>query len=256
MEQDYERWKESSVAKQIHRVNNSFGAILGFGALLQRHLQQDSVGQDYAEKILQAARDALDQLNLLSDEVRRSLEHQSPATNTQPIGYATLQQNHRTPPNHSTPGNKGETSVSRDPASSRVPDKNWAALGGCENLLVVEDDLAFRSMLNTFFQQLGYQLVCADNGQTAVNLFAQDPEAFDLVCVDRDLPGLDGISVAKQIRNTRPRQRLILLTGAALHPNAEGQALFSAILQKPVPLQHLAEVVRQLLDAPAPQTPQ
>lgn len=245
--------------KQIHRVNNNLGAILGFGALLQRHLAHDEEAQTYLEHILHSAREALEHTSQLADRLhereqaqRTNPEQQRPV----PVGQQ-IRLPQPSPPAESNPGQTEERgnpeptapTATLSPNQESIP-QDWFHLKGCESILIVEDDPSFRSLLCTFFEQLDYHVVYADNGQTAVEIFAQDPQDFDLVCIDRDLPKLDGHAVAQQIRAIRPHIRLILLSGSAPEEDAEHQnALqFSAVLKKPVALHQLATIVRQVLE--------
>ncbi len=241
--------KESLWGKELHKLNNSLGAILGFSSLLRRHLAEDPIGSDYANKIGEAVRDALDRAGVLAD---MELEVRSKASGEE--GSSALEvSSHSEAFVPQSPSLQPTDSGSIDP----LLDVDWPHLGGCERLLIVEDDSAFRSLLKTFLCQLGYELVCAEDGIEALELFSSQPQSFDLVCLDRGLPRMSGLSVASKIRELRPRIRMVLLSGTMLRGSSQEENQeelqdlgFAAVLNKPIPLGELAQALRRVLDQP------
>lgn len=79
---------------------------------------------------------------------------------------------------------------------SPSPDTNTASL------LVVDDDLVTQARLNAYFSQEGYRVLLAGDGET----FWQQLEhaAVDLVLLDINLPGQDGLSLARELRARDP----------------------------------------------------
>jgi CheY-like chemotaxis protein len=69
-------------------------------------------------------------------------------------------------------------------------------------LLVVDDIADNRTILSRRLVRRGFEVVEADGGRAALELIAQQP--FDLVLLDITMPDLDGISVLKTIRQSRP----------------------------------------------------
>ena len=65
-------------------------------------------------------------------------------------------------------------------------------------ILVVDDEKMIRSLLKMSLQRMGYDIVVADNGQEALELFDQRP--FDLVLLDILMPGMDGFAVCSELR--------------------------------------------------------
>ena len=65
-------------------------------------------------------------------------------------------------------------------------------------VLVVDDDLPLRRTLDIGLRARGYDVVLAATGEDALSAAAQRPP--DIVILDLGLPGMDGISVAKALR--------------------------------------------------------
>ena len=80
-------------------------------------------------------------------------------------------------------------------------------------ILVAEDDLVTRRMLQAYLEKWGYEVVTVSDGQQAWQLLQQD-NAPRLAILDWMMPELDGTSVCREVRrnNSQPYTYLILLT--------------------------------------------
>ena len=66
-------------------------------------------------------------------------------------------------------------------------------------ILVAEDDRDSRELLTWILQKLGYQVVAAENGKEAWEVFRRG--RFRLVISDVLMPELDGLELCRRIRN-------------------------------------------------------
>ena len=80
-------------------------------------------------------------------------------------------------------------------------------------LMIVDDEPDMRGFLEAMLVKEGYRVVVATSGEHALELFQSDP--VPVVILDVVMGGISGISVLKQIRDTRPDTRVIMLTGYA-----------------------------------------
>ncbi|MFD2563262.1 sigma-54-dependent transcriptional regulator [Aquimarina rubra] len=80
-------------------------------------------------------------------------------------------------------------------------------------LLIVEDDVAFCTMLKTFLQKKGYEVSTSFSGNEAV-LQIQE-HTFDIVLTDVRLPDRDGITLLDDIRAKNPKTQVVIMTGYA-----------------------------------------
>jgi two-component system response regulator AtoC len=77
---------------------------------------------------------------------------------------------------------------------------------------VIDDEPGIRNLLDTLLRRKGYDVVIADGGQKGLELFRQ--EYPDVIVLDLKMPEMDGVTVLQQIRNLKPGQPVIILTGA------------------------------------------
>jgi diguanylate cyclase (GGDEF)-like protein len=80
-------------------------------------------------------------------------------------------------------------------------------------LLIADDDRTTRSILNVLTAKWGYQPVLAEDGEQAIAMMqAQDPPR--LLLLDWEMPGIDGLTVCRRLRNieTQDPPFIILLT--------------------------------------------
>lgn len=68
-----------------------------------------------------------------------------------------------------------------------------------QKLLLVDDDPDILSLLTTYLQRNAFQVICATQGQQALDLAKQHPD-LDLMVLDLMLPDLDGFQVCQRLR--------------------------------------------------------
>jgi len=82
-----------------------------------------------------------------------------------------------------------------------------------------------------------------------MDLFSQNPTAFDLVITDQTMPGLTGTELAKKILALRPEMPIILCTGYSENINEEKakELGIRGYISKPMELNPLLNLVVQML---------
>ena len=80
-------------------------------------------------------------------------------------------------------------------------------------LLIVDDEPDVRDVLEEYFGAHGYETVGAENATTARAIAAQQP--VDCALVDIHLPGEDGLSLARHLRERYAKVAIIMLTSAS-----------------------------------------
>ena len=77
-------------------------------------------------------------------------------------------------------------------------------------ILVVDDDHAMRLALSESLESCGYDIVAAENGREALELFKKGK--FDLVVTDMKMPGMTGIEVLRGVKKLSPEIPVVLIT--------------------------------------------
>ncbi|HBY40224.1 MAG TPA: two-component system response regulator ArcA, partial [Alteromonas sp.] len=78
------------------------------------------------------------------------------------------------------------------------------------NILIVEDEVVTRTTLKSLFEAEGYNVFEAENGEQMHDFF--ENHAINLVIMDINLPGKNGLILAREVRD-RKNVGLIFLTG-------------------------------------------
>jgi DNA-binding response OmpR family regulator len=118
-----------------------------------------------------------------------------------------------------------------------------------KRILIVEDDAAFASLLQTFLASKGYEVQLARDGALALELaFKSKP---DLVLLDLMLPGKHGFEVCETLRQRWSAQELPVLTLSSKIYDADKDGAravgANAYMTKPCKLEDLEAKVGELL---------
>ena len=81
-------------------------------------------------------------------------------------------------------------------------------IDACQKILVADDEASIRRILETRLKMVGYDVVVAEDGEEAVNLFNKTNP--DLVVLDVMMPKMDGYGVTREIRRTSDVPIIIL----------------------------------------------
>jgi CheY-like chemotaxis protein len=120
---------------------------------------------------------------------------------------------------------------------------------GEESVFVIEDEVVLREMLHTVLTQHGYKITLAGTGEQATKIFSASPKAFDIVLLDLQLPDTSGLVVLNRIRQMRPAQKVVAVSGRI---DPEMTALLKRLgvqdhLLKPYHLSDLGRAIRNVL---------
>jgi len=145
-----------------------------------------------------------------------------------------------------------ESAEELSPAQSQQNDA-----GGCETVLLVEDEESVRELVRLTLASRGYQVLEAENGESGLRIAESFKEHIDILITDVVMPGIGGRELARKLLLLRPDISVLYLSGytedAVVTRGALGPR--TAFLQKPFTLQNLAKKVREVLhskSAPPP----
>jgi len=123
-----------------------------------------------------------------------------------------------------------------------------------ELILVVEDNEKNRKLVRDVLARYGYRLAEAETGEDGVRL-ARELRP-DLILMDIQLPGIDGVTALGQIRSDPHLSDtpVIAVTASAMSPDRRRimEAGFDGYESKPISVRPFLENVRQMLDRRRP----
>lgn len=122
--------------------------------------------------------------------------------------------------------------------------------GGNERILVIDDEASVADITQRRLKQLGYQVSMETDSVAALQLFRNNPDAFDLIFTDQTMPVLTGEQLAKELLAIKPGLPIILCTGYSPKITSEWvrELGISALIMKPFDKNELAHTIRQALD--------
>jgi signal transduction histidine kinase/DNA-binding response OmpR family regulator/HPt (histidine-containing phosphotransfer) domain-containing protein len=144
-----------------------------------------------------------------------------------------------------------EPVVEATPTFTRLPRMRLVGL----RALIVDDNASNRAILCKHLLSWGVEVVPAQTSAEALRVLrSEDGARFDFALLDDQMPGMDGIELAKRIREDSrlTALRLIMLTTRDHHEsNSDTVQLFAAILTKPLRRSQLLNcVTRAMIAAP------
>jgi YesN/AraC family two-component response regulator len=87
---------------------------------------------------------------------------------------------------------------------------SWEGLP-LKKILVIDDEAPTLEMLRLFLGACGYQVFIANNEEEGLDIFRR--EAPPIVLTDIKMPGKDGFSILKSIKEMQPETEVIVITG-------------------------------------------
>ena len=84
-------------------------------------------------------------------------------------------------------------------------------------ILMVDDDRELLKMLNQYFTLKNYTVIIAENGIEAMEKISVNP---DIILLDVNMPGMDGISVMEKVKKTTKNSKKIHLSSWLRQPAA------------------------------------
>jgi len=84
--------------------------------------------------------------------------------------------------------------------------------GGRKNVLWVDDEIEFLRSHIMFLETRGYSVVPVFGGDEALQLLRDDPRRFDIVLLDEQMPGKDGLTTLEEIKEILPDLPVVMVT--------------------------------------------
>lgn len=103
-----------------------------------------------------------------------------------------------------------------------------AQISEMKKILVVEDEDNIREFVVINLQRAGYDVTEAASGEQALDIFDELKGGFDIVLLDIMMPGIDGITVCRQIRQKSENIGIIMLTAKSQEIDKVGALMMGA----------------------------
>lgn len=115
-------------------------------------------------------------------------------------------------------------------------------------ILVVEDDEAMREFLAQALTRSGHEVHASPDGETAQKELHRQP--FDVLMSDIEMPGMDGVELARRAIENHPHIKVMFVTGYAATAMQATDILAkdAKVLAKPFYLSELMKQVARILD--------
>lgn len=115
-------------------------------------------------------------------------------------------------------------------------------------ILIIDDDVAIRSMMSQILSSAGYQVSTAADGKAGINLYRENPT--DLIITDLVMPEKDGIELIMELRREFPQAKVIAMSGGSQYGNMDylkTARMLGAlrVLDKPFEIDTLLQIVSE-----------
>jgi len=118
---------------------------------------------------------------------------------------------------------------------------------GC--VMVVDDEPIIRLTAKSILEECGYEVITADNGRQALELFKKKHAEVDIILLDMAMPVLSGKDAFVEIRKIHPTQKILMASGFKQDERLKEVMDMGAngFIQKPYSLDDLAKKVKSIL---------
>jgi CheY-like chemotaxis protein len=134
-----------------------------------------------------------------------------------------------------------------NPGPTQTPSSETRGRG--QRILVVDDSLAWLRLAREILTAGGYQVHACEYPPDALSLFKENSQQIDLVITDLQMPCLDGIELAAELRKINPALPVVLTSAAEVEMTPERLQFLGIrdFLSKPWERARLFSILQQLL---------
>jgi nitrogen-specific signal transduction histidine kinase/ActR/RegA family two-component response regulator len=133
-----------------------------------------------------------------------------------------------------------------------VTDSVTEAARGDGLVLVVDDEVSIRTLIQQTLEELGYTVISAENGAQALELFDRSAEEIVVVLLDLAMPVMDGAETALAMHARRPEVPLLVMSGIADDDALRrfGHVRIAGFVPKPFSPDQLAQALAMAVKRP------
>jgi two-component system, cell cycle sensor histidine kinase and response regulator CckA len=112
-------------------------------------------------------------------------------------------------------------------------------------VLIVDDEEGVRSILTRLLAHIGYSVITASDGEMALDMVRSNALQIDCVLLDVAMPGMNGLQLARLLREQDPDVPLVMMSGHAVPwlPGLTDELGLAGFLQKPFAYDELRQIL-------------
>ena len=115
-------------------------------------------------------------------------------------------------------------------------------------ILIADDDDAVRTVSRITLERQGYDVLSAENGAAAVEVFDASSKKVHLVLLDLTMPGLSGMETLELLLQREPELKVLIYSGYPASEEVQGNLSATVrFLQKPLAGQQLSVTISEML---------
>lgn len=123
--------------------------------------------------------------------------------------------------------------------------------GGTETILLVDDEETLRNLGSRILRKVGYDVILAENGRQALEIYARHPGRIALTLLDLVMPEMDGQKCLEEIMKVNPTAKVLITSGypqdgISISLQAAGAKGF---VDKPFDQKKLLSLIRDVIDS-------
>jgi PAS domain S-box-containing protein len=137
------------------------------------------------------------------------------------------------------------------PVEHAVPTSAEITHGNQQRVLYVDDEESLVFLVTRLLERAGYRCTGVRQPMQAIDLVSDAPDSFDLVVTDLNMPGMNGMELARVLLERWPHLPVVITTGyVRAEEAAEAKALgVRDVVLKPDTIEEIALLVRSHLDS-------
>ena len=117
------------------------------------------------------------------------------------------------------------------------------------SIIVVDDEIELATLFKTFLNQQGFNTISFVDPVLALEYFKETSDKHSLIITDLRMPGLNGLELAKKVRELNTNIRIFLMTAFEIR-DLENHVDFKIakidrLIQKPVRFSNLKEMINK-----------
>lgn len=140
--------------------------------------------------------------------------------------------------------------LSEDGTSREEKIKDDIIYGSRQKILIIDDEAIVLESIAGLVEQMGYKAIRVNNSEYAMDSFLK--HSPDLVLIDRNMPGLDGVACIREFVNADPDAKVVIISGYenSGHDGIDEDVkkMIKGYLVKPCGAAELSRMISQVLE--------